>query len=111
MLTDQQLDFFQEHGYLVVPDLVSRLMVDAVIDAIWDFLGFDRDDSSGWYREPHRVNGMVEMYHHQALWDVRQHPPIYELFRQLFGRDDLWVFLDRANLKPPPNPEHPEYDH
>jgi ectoine hydroxylase-related dioxygenase (phytanoyl-CoA dioxygenase family) len=54
---------------------------------------------------------MVEMYHHQALWDVRQHPAIHELFGDLFGGDDLWVFIDRANLKPPPNVQYPEYDH
>ena len=111
MLTDEQLDSFSENGYLVIPGLVPQPMIDAVINAIWDFLEFDPDDPSGWYREPHRANGMVEMYHHQALWDVRQHPPIYQLFRRLFERDDLWVFLDRANLKPPPNPDHPEYDH
>ena len=111
MLTGEQLDFFHENGYLVIPGLVPQPMIDAVTDAIWDFLEFDRADPSGWYQEPHRVNGMVEMYHHQALWDVRQHPPIYELFRQLFERDDLWVFLDRANLKPPPDAAHPEYDH
>ena len=111
MLTDQQRAFFEEQGYLVVPQLIPRELVDAVVDAIWEFLGFDREDPSGWYREPHRHNGMVEMYHHQALWDVRQHPRMYELFVDLFGREDLWVFLDRANLKPPPREDAPAYDH
>ena len=111
MLSDADRAFFDEHGYLVVRNLIPQDQVAAVVDAIWSFLGFDRDKPSDWYREPHRPNGMVEMYHHQALWDVRQNPRVYELFRDLFGRDDLWVFLDRANLKPPPNPDHPEYDH
>ena len=111
MLSDFDRDFFEQHGYLIVRQLIPREQVQAVLDAIWDFLEFDPNDPSDWYREPHRVNGMVEMYHHQALWDVRQNPQMYELFRELFGRDDLWVFLDRANLKPPPNEEHPEYDH
>ncbi|MXX80950.1 MAG: phytanoyl-CoA dioxygenase family protein [Chloroflexi bacterium] len=111
MLTDADRDFFDQNGYLVVHQLIPRKQVEAVTDAIWDFLEFDRGQPSDWYREPHRPNGMVEMYHHQALWDVRQNPRIYELFRDLFGRDDLWVFIDRANLKPPPNESHPEYDH
>jgi len=85
--------------------------VAAFVDAIWNFLEFDRDDPSDWYHDPHRVNGMVEMYHDQALWDVRQNPALYELFRELFGRDDLWVYIDRANLKPPPSEAHSEYDH
>jgi len=111
MLTDADREFFDQHGYLVVRQLIPREQVEAVTDAIWDFLEFDRNEHSDWYREPHRPNGMVEMYHHQALWDVRQNPRIYELFRDLFGRHDLWVFIDRANLKPPPNEAHPEYDH
>ena len=111
MLTDAQRRFFDEQGYLVIKQMVPRDQVNAAVDAIWDFLEFDRDDPSDWYREPHRTNGMVEMYHHPALWELRQHPKIYGLFRDLFGRDDLWVFIDRANLKPPPNPDFPEYDH
>ena len=111
MLTDEQREFFDEQGYLVVPQLIPREQVEAVVDAIWDFLDFDRSDSSDWHREPHRPNGMVEMYHHQALWDVRQNPRVYELFVDLFEREDLWVFLDRANLKPPPREDAPEYDH
>ena len=111
ILTADQRAFFDQHGYLVVPDLIPRAQVDAVVDAIWDFLGFDREDPSGWYQPPHRHNGMVEMYHHQAMWNVRQNPRIYELFVELFGREDLWVFLDRANLKPPPHEACREYDH
>ena len=111
MLTDADRAFFDEHGYLVVRDLIPSEQVAAVVDAIWEFLDFDRHDPDDWYREPHRTNGMVEMYHHQALWDVRQNPRVHALFADLFGREDLWVFLDRANLKPPPSPDHPEYDH
>lgn len=111
MLSESDRAFFDQQGYLIVRQLIPRDQVAAVVDAIWEFLEFDRDDSSDWYRAPHRANGMVEMYHHQAIWDVRQNPRVYELFRDLFGRDDLWVFIDRANLKPPPNPSFPEYDH
>lgn len=111
MLTDEQRRLFDERGYLVLPQLIAREQVDAVVDAIWEFLDFDRSDPSGWYQPPHRPNGMVEMYHHQAIWDVRQDPRVYELFVDLFGREDLWVFIDRANLKPPPSEQHPGYDH
>ena len=106
-LSEADRAFFDQNGYLVVRQLIPSELVDAVVDAIWNFLEFDRN----WYRDPHRVNGMVEMYHDQALWDVRQNPALYELFRELFGRDDLWVYIDRANLKPPPNQAHSEYDH
>ncbi|MYJ58117.1 MAG: hypothetical protein F4088_04420, partial [Chloroflexi bacterium] len=94
VLSEADRAFFDQNGYLVVRQLIASELVDAVVDAIWNFLEFDRNDPSDWYRNPHRVSGMVEMYHAQALWDVRQHPAVYELFRELFGREDLWVFLD-----------------
>ena len=51
------------------------------------------------------------MYHYQSLWNNRQSPGIYDVFRAVHGTDKVWVSLDRANLKTPENPAHPEYDH
>ena len=110
-LSDQDLAFFDQHGYLVVRQAVERVRREAVAAAIWDFLGMDRNDPQDWYRPPHRTNGMVEMYHHPSMWDVRQDPLLYEAFSQILGRPDLWVSLDRANMKPPPHPAHADYAH
>lgn len=41
------------------------------------------------------------MYHHQSLWDNRQHPRVYQAFADIWQREDLWVSLDRANMNPP----------
>jgi phytanoyl-CoA dioxygenase PhyH len=103
--------FFAEHGYLVIPNAVPQGNLDAVIDLIWEFLGMDRNDPEDWYREPHRVGGMVEVYQHQALWDNRQHPRLYRIFSEILGTRRLWVSMDRACMKPPRHPDHPEYDH
>ena len=56
-----------------------------MIDAIWEFLGMDPDDPDDWYREPHRRGGMVELYHHQALWDNRQYPRVHQAFADIWG--------------------------
>lgn len=103
--------FFDREGYLVVRQAVAPALVGAVVAAIWDFLEMDPTNPDDWYREPHRTNGMVELYHHPALWAVRQDPRLHRLFADLWGQEDLWVSLDRANMKPPPHPAHPEYAH
>jgi ectoine hydroxylase-related dioxygenase (phytanoyl-CoA dioxygenase family) len=54
---------------------------------------------------------MVEMYHYQSMWNNRQHPHIYEIFRAIHGTDQLAVSIDRVGLKPPVSPDHPDYDH
>src|SRR5690606_34956119 len=46
-------------------------------------------------------SGMVEIYNHQALWDNRQHPRVYDAFVDIWDREDLWVTIDRANLNTP----------
>jgi hypothetical protein len=111
VLSQADWDFWEENGYVVVPNAVPQSHLDALIDAIWTFLDMDRDDPSDWYQEQHRVGGMVEFYHHQTLWDNRQYPKIHQAFAEIWGSEKLWVSMDRANMKPPQHADHPEYDH
>lgn len=111
ILSEADHRHFAEHGYVVVPNVVPPENLQAVVDLIWDFLEMDRNNPGDWYRPPHRVGGMVEVYQHQALWNNRQHPRVYQVFREIRGEDPLWVSMDRASMKPPRHPNHPEYDH
>lgn len=111
VLTPADHAFFEENGYVILHNAVPQENLEAVIDLIWDFLEMDRNVPEDWYREPHRVGGMVEVYQHQALWDNRQHPRVYQAFREILNTGRLWVSMDRANMKPPAHPAHPEYDH
>lgn len=103
--------FFQNNGYVVVPNAVPQANLDAVIALIWDFLGMSPDRPDDWYRAPLTPGGMLEIYQHQALWDNRQFPRVHQAFSELFGTENLWVSFDRVNMKPPQNPAHPDYDH
>ena len=114
--------FWEENGYVIVKNAVPQENLDAMIQAIWDFLEVDGSDPENWYlrlpRErcndhdsPISLAGMVEMYQHQAIWNNRQFPRVYGAFRDLLGREDLWVSLDRANMKPPVRDQNPEWNH
>lgn len=111
VLSAEDRAFFDENGYVIIPNAVPQENLDAVIAAIWEFLGMDPNDPEDWYHEPHRHGGMIEMYQHPALWNNRQHPKLHQAFSELLGTEKLWVSIDRANMKPPARPEHPEYDH
>ena len=111
VLTLEDHTFFEENGYVVIHEAVPREDVEAVVELVWEFLGMDPDDPEDWYRAPLRTNGMVEVYQHQALWNVRQHPRIYRIFREILRTGRLWVSMDRACMKPPLHPDHPEYHH
>ncbi|HMN29169.1 MAG TPA: phytanoyl-CoA dioxygenase family protein, partial [Caldilineaceae bacterium] len=103
--TPAERAFWEANGYVIIPNAVPQENLDAVIDAIWWFLGVDRNDREAWYTAPIAKSGMAEMYQHQALWDNRQHPRVHEVFADIWGTDELWVSLDRANMNPPARPD------
>jgi ectoine hydroxylase-related dioxygenase (phytanoyl-CoA dioxygenase family) len=102
----------ERDGYVVVPNVVPKENLQAVVDDIWAHTGARPDDRESWYK-PGLVapTGMVEMYHYQSMWNNRQHPRVHEVFTEVHGTERLWVSIDRTNLKPPADPAHPEHDH
>ena len=109
VLTEQDLQFWNENGYVVVEQAVPAENVEAVKQSIWAFTGFSPDRPDEWNRPPERRNGMeelngagmIEMYHHPALWANRQLPRVHGAFADIWGTDALWVTIDRANFNPP----------
>jgi Phytanoyl-CoA dioxygenase (PhyH) len=96
-------------GYVIVPQAVPAANVERLVDVLWQFDGKDPGDPSTWYapqRRDHAMTelnntGMLEIYNHQALWDNRMEPRVYDAFVDIWDRQDLWVAIDRANLNPP----------
>lgn len=111
VLSEKDIRFFEENGYVIVPEAAPHANLDAAVDAVWEFLGMDRNNPDDWYREPHTKGGMVEIYQHQALWNNRQYPRIHAAFADLFGDEKLWVSFDRAAMKPPSRPDRPDWEH
>ena len=99
-------------GYIVVPTGLPSSVIEAVVDGIWRHAGATSGDPATWY-QPAVIrprSGMVEMYHYQSMWDVRQHPAVYRIFRDLHRTGGLWVSIDRVAFKPPVRPGQPGYD-
>ena len=109
VLSESDIGFWNENGYVVVHDAAPPENLRAVIDAIWEFQEMDRNDPETWYCRPERDNGMVElngsgmveMYNYPALWANRQLPRIHGAFTDIWGTEKLWVTIDRANLNVP----------
>ena len=121
ILSDKDWAFWEENGYVVIPDAVPQENLDALVEQIWTFLEMDEADEETWYKyrpytredlcSPISQAGMVEMYQHQAMWDNRQFPRIHQVFSEMLGTEKLWVSLDRANMKPPDRADRPEWGH
>ena len=97
------------NGYVIVRKVVPAANVERLVDVLWDFDEKDPDDPSTWHapqRREHKMKelnntGMLEIYNHQYLWDNRQEQRVYDVFVDIWDREDLWVTIDRANLNPP----------
>ena len=97
------------NGYVIVRQAVPRDNVERLVDVLWRFDEKDPVDASTWYAPQRRDHimkelnntGMLEIYNHQALWNNRMEPRVYNAFVDIWDREDLWVTIDRANLNPP----------
>jgi hypothetical protein len=109
VLSQEDWRHWISRGYVVVRGAAPQNKIDAVVGMLWDFQEMSPDDPFTWYqpqRRDHKMKelngtGMVEVYNHQSLWDMRQLPRIYDAFVDIWDREDLWVAHDRANLNPP----------
>ena len=100
VLSEQDIAFFHENGYIVVPNVTSPENLDAVIKAVWEFLGMDPNDSTTWYPSDRR-GAIAYIHQHQSLWNNRQSQRLYDAFVDILGTEKLWVSMDRAGMKPP----------
>ncbi len=100
-------------GYIIVRQAVPAANVERLVDLLWRFDEKDPKDPSTWYapqRREHKMKelnntGMLEIYNHQHLWDNRMEQRVYDIFVDIWDREDLWVTIDRANLNPPKKSE------
>ncbi len=100
-LSESDLRFFDERGYVIVQDAITATQCAAAEQAIWDFLGMDRDDPATWYRSPYGHTIWVPLLHHAALDAARSSARVHGAFAQLWGRADLWPSIDQVGFNPP----------
>ena len=87
ILTEAHREHFDECGYMIVEGAVPFNLCNAVVDAIYAFLEMGPYRSENWFCPPHKPGaGMVEMYQHQAMWNVYQHPTIHQIYSECMGR-------------------------
>lgn len=112
ILTNEQWAFWKHNGYVILKAGISKQQAEKTSRVLWEFEEKDPDDPATWYAPPRAEmqmqelvgTGMVEIYHHQNLWDNRQSRRIYDAFVDIWGTEKLWVTIDRANLNLPLQP-------
>jgi len=113
ILSEADWKYWIENGYIVIKQAVPREQATRLANYLWEFEGKDPQNPDTWYTPTQHMKmaeltntGMVEIYQHQFLWDNRQYPRIHQAFADIWGMEELWVTIDRANLNFPIRPGH-----
>jgi hypothetical protein len=115
-LTEEQWKHWITQGYVVVPNAISSKQVAQTVSLLWEFEEKNPKDPKTWYAPPRAPmemkelvgTGMVEVYNHQHQWTNRQTPRVYDAFVDVWGTEELWVTIDRANLNFPAPKDQPQ---
>lgn len=104
-LSPQDWAFWQEHGYLVLPDVVDRDLCEAACAAVYEFLHMDAVNPDTWYTSDARKHQiMVQFFRHLTFRKIRENPAIHDIYRQLWQKENLWMSTDRVSFNPPERP-------
>jgi|SRR5580693_5153926 hypothetical protein len=100
-ITDHDRRQFASDGYMVVRGVIPTDLTCHAVDDIAAFVGADLADSATWYNGVPELDGVVPLHHAQSLWDIRQCPSLYEVFKEFFGTPQLIVDINRCIFRPP----------
>ena len=102
VLTDAELQFWGEHGYLVLRNAVPQTQCLAAQAAIWDFLDASPDVPASWYQpHPAKRGLMLQFSDHRALAANRHNVRIRRAYQQLYGRQAIYPTIDKVSFNPP----------
>ncbi len=106
MITPEQRSFFEENGYLIVPDaltpdeLAAARRAASAAEVRWR-----ADPSLPGVRRPDLEQVLGIMEYHPALADLLDHPRLFPMVRELLGPDVM--MLDHDYFMTPPGAEIP----
>jgi len=97
------LQFLKDNGYLIIPNILTNEECDQVIEKFNTWLRKLSDKPE--YPLPIDRKGIIQQYNigqQQFVWDVRQHPKVFEIFKTIWKTEDLLVSFDCMNYQVPP---------
>lgn len=101
--TPQHRAQLESVGYTRVESVIPEAEIARLLAALSSISLLQLSDASTWYH----YRGVIPVHHHQAQWDIRQHPRLHAVFAGLWQTEKLWVTMDRIGFVPPQRPGDP----
>lgn len=101
-LTKEDLNFWDENGFLVVKNAVPLNQCLEAQNAIWEFLGADPANPQSWYMQhPGQSGMMLRFFQHPALDKNRRAAKIRSIYQQLYGETEIYLLIDKVSFNAP----------
>jgi len=106
VLSDEQLKFWDQNGYLLLKNAVSKKDCDETIEIMCQSIKVKREEPETWYQHHVSRQGiMVQLFQHPVIQKNRESARIRQAYEQLWNRTDLWCTADRVGFNPPETAE------
>ena len=106
LLSAEDWKFWDEHGYIVIPDAVPLTSCEAVRREMFATLGASEEDPDSWY-DAIKAKRSYQMFTTQGIWDNRSHPKVHQVFAEIWRTEKLWVSFDGVGMR---LPDRTDYD-
>ncbi len=104
VLTEEDLQFWDKNGYVVVKNAISKEDCEATQTAIWEYLQMDPDKKETWYvRHKDQKGLMLNFSDHKTLNKNRFSPIIKKAYEQLYKTNNIYKTIDKVSFNPPEN--------
>lgn len=104
VLFEEDLEFWDKNGYVVVKNAISKKDCEATQQAIWDYLQMDKYKKGTWYiKHPDQKGLMLNFSDHETLNKNRLSPKIKKAYEQLYKTSNIYKVIDKVSFNPPEN--------
>ncbi|MCM0667998.1 phytanoyl-CoA dioxygenase family protein [Flavobacterium tyrosinilyticum] len=102
VLSEQDLEFWNRNGYVVVKNAISKEDCEATQKAIWEYLKMNPNEKESWYKRHEEQKGlMLNFSDHETLNRNRFSPRVKKAYEQLYGTTNIYKTIDKVSFNPP----------
>lgn len=102
VLSEKDLQFWNENGYVIIKNTISKKDCEDTQQAIWDFLKMDPNKEETWYKKhPDQKGLMVNFSDHETLNRNRFSLTIKKAYEQLYNTTKIYKTIDKVSFNPP----------
>lgn len=104
VFSDEELNFWNQNGYIVLKNAISKKDCIETQNAIWDFLEMNPENRNSWYVKHEKQNGLIVNFsNHPTLNKNRESKKILSAFQQLYNSNNIYKSIDKVSFNPPIN--------